>query len=481
MNNKALTKMNNLIAETKGKTIKKSAIKDTLWKNKDLQTEIQVNNCVQYLKDNGYRVINDIKNDDFKKTPTDKKVVKKESNINKKTNKKEVKKETKPIVKKETKKETPVKTKKKEETKKKVDTKKETTPTKDTNKKEITASSLFEDTRELDDDEEEVVDTVDVDEDEIDENEINEDFSTINNDYVETDDVKLYLRSIADMNLPILTTEEEQALGERIKQGDALAKEELVKHNLKLVVSIAKRYVGLGVDFMDLIREGNIGLMIAAEKYKPELGFRFSTYATHWIRQHITRHIANTGRLIRLPVHMIEHARKIALAKRDLYEMTTKEPTIEEITEFINKNKQKYLKKSEQNKDITPEDVLNALTHIENSIVSLDAPLNKEEEDSTLIDFVTNPSEQSVEDVALDNELGVTLREVLSRVLTERELNVIIRRFGLEDNTPRTLEQVGKEFKVTRERIRQIEAKALRKLRYNRISKQKLLAFTSKG
>ncbi|MBQ4031218.1 MAG: RNA polymerase sigma factor RpoD/SigA, partial [Bacilli bacterium] len=459
MNNKALTKMNNLIAETKGKTIKKSAIKDTLWKNKDLQTEIQVNNCVQYLKDNGYRVINDIKNDDFKKTPTDKKVVKKE------TNKKEVKKETKPVVKKETKKETPVKTKKKEETKKKVVTKKETTPTKDTNKKEeITASSLFEDTRELDDDEEEVVDTIDVEEDEIDENEINEDFSTINNDYVETDDVKLYLRSIADMNLPILTTEEEQALGERIKQGDALAKEELVKHNLKLVVSIAKRYVGLGVDFMDLIQEGNIGLMIAAEKYKPELGFRFSTYATHWIRQHITRHIANTGRLIRLPVHMIEHARKIALAKRDLYEMTTKEPTIEEITEFINKNKQKYLKKSEQNKDITPEDVLNALTHIENSIVSLDAPLNKEEEDSTLIDFVTNPSEQSVEDVALDNELGVTLREVLSRVLTERELNVIIRRFGLEDNTPRTLEQVGKEFKVTRERIRQIEAKALRKL-----------------
>ena len=476
MNNKALTKMNNLIAETKSKTIKKSAIKETLWKNKDLQTEIQVNNCIQYLKDNGYRVINDIKNDDFKKTPTDKKVVKKESNINKKTNKKEVKKETK--------KETPIKTKKKEETKKKVDTKKETTPTKDTNKKEITASSLFEDTRELDDDEEEVIDAVNVEEDEIDENEIDEDVSTIINDnsgYVETDDVKLYLRSISDMNLPILTTEEEQALGERIKQGDALAKDELVNHNLKLVVSIAKRYVGLGVDFMDLIQEGNIGLMIAADKYKPELGFRFSTYATHWIRQHITRHIANTGRLIRLPVHMIEHARKIALAKRDLYEMTAKEPTIEEITEFINKNKEKYLKKSEQNKDITPEDVLNALTHIENSIVSLDAPLNKEEEDSTLIDFVTNPSEQSVEDVALDNELNTTLREVLSRVLTERELNVIIRRFGLEDNTPRTLEQVGKEFKVTRERIRQIEAKALRKLRYNRISKQKLLAFTSKG
>jgi RNA polymerase primary sigma factor len=468
MNNKALTKMNNLIAETKGKTIKKSAIKDTLWKNKDLQTEIQVNNCVQYLKDNGYKVINDIKNDDFKKTPT----------VKKEPNKKVVKKETKPEIKKET----PVKTKKKEETKKKVDTKKETTPTKDN--KQITASSLFEDTRELDDDEDEVIDTVDVDEDEIDENEIDEDVSTIINDnsgYVETDDVKLYLRSIADMNLPILTTEEEQALGERIKQGDALAKEELVNHNLKLVVSIAKRYVGLGVDFMDLIQEGNIGLMIAADKYKPELGFRFSTYATHWIRQHITRHIANTGRLIRLPVHMIEHARKIALAKRDLYEMTTKEPTIEEITEFINKNKQKYLKKSEQNKDITPEDVLNALTHIENSIVSLDAPLNKEEEDSTLIDFVTNPSEQSVEDVALDNELSVTLREVLSRVLTERELNVIIRRFGLEDNTPRTLEQVGKEFNVTRERIRQIEAKALRKLRFNRISKQKLLAFTSKG
>ena len=476
MNNKALTKMNNLIAETKSKTIKKSAIKETLWKNKDLQTEIQVNNCIQYLKDNGYRVINDIKNDDFKKTPTDKKVVKKESNINKKTNKKEVKKETK--------KETPIKTKKKEETKKKVDTKKETTPTKDTNKKEITASSLFEDTRELDDDEEEVIDAVNVEEDEIDENEIDEDVSTIINDnsgYVETDDVKLYLRSISDMNLPILTTEEEQALGERIKQGDALAKDELVNHNLKLVVSIAKRYVGLGVDFMDLIQEGNIGLMIAADKYKPELGFRFSTYATHWIRQHITRHIANTGRLIRLPVHMIEHARKIALAKRDLYEMTAKEPTIEEITEFINKNKEKYLKKSEQNKDITPEDVLNALTHIENSIVSLDAPLNKEEEDSTLIDFVTNPSEQSVEDVALDNELNTTLREVLSRVLTERELNVITLRFGLEDNTPRTLEQVGKEFNVTRERIRQIEAKALRKLRFNRISKQKLLAFTSKG
>ena len=466
MNNKALKKMNNLIAETNGKTIKKSAIKDTLWKNTDLQTEIQVNNCVQYLKDNGYRVINDIKNDDFKKTPT----------VKKETNKKVVKKE-------ETKKETPVKTNKKEETKKKVDTKKETTPTKDTNKKQVTASSLFEDSRELDDDEDEVIDAVDVDEDEIDEDEINEDLSTIikDSEYVETDDVKLYLRSIADMNLPILTTEEEQALGERIKQGDALAKEELVKHNLKLVISIAKRYVGLGVDFMDLIQEGNIGLMIAADKYKPELGFRFSTYATHWIRQHITRHIANTGRLIRLPVHMIEHARKIALAKRDLYEMTTKEPTIEEITEFINKNKQKYLKKSEQNKDITPEDVQNALTHIENSIVSLDAPLNKEEEDSTLIDFVTNPSEQSVEDVALDNELSVTLREVLSRVLTERELNVIIRRFGLDDNTPRTLEQVGKEFNVTRERIRQIEAKALRKLRFNRISKQKLLAFTSKG
>lgn len=461
MNNKALTKMNNLIAETKGKTIKKSAIKDTLWKNKDLQTEIQVNNCVQYLKDNGYKVINDIKNDDFKKTPT----------VKKEPNKKVVKKETKTEIKKET----PVKTKK-------TAVKKETTPTKDN--KQITASSLFEDSRELDDDEDEVIDTVDVEEDEIDEDEIDEDVSTIINDnsgYVETDDVKLYLRSIADMNLPILTTEEEQALGERIKQGDALAKDELVRHNLKLVISIAKKYVGLGVDFMDLIQEGNIGLMIAADKYKPELGFRFSTYATHWIRQHITRHIANTGRLIRLPVHMIEHARKVALAKRDLYEITAKEPTIEEITEFINKNKEKYLKKSEQNKDITPEDVLNALTHIENSVVSLDAPLNKDEEDSTLIDFVTNPSEQSVEDVALDNELNTTLREVLSRVLTERELNVITLRFGLEDNTPRTLEQVGKEFNVTRERIRQIEAKALRKLRFNRISKQKLLAFTSKG
>lgn len=462
MNNKALTKMNNLIAETKGKTIKKSAIKDTLWKNKDLQTEIQVNNCVQYLKDNGYKVINDIKNDDFKKTPT----------VKKEPNKKVVKKETKTEIKKET----PVKTKK-------TAVKKETTPTKDN--KQITASSLFEDSRELDDDEDEVIDTVDVEEDEIDEDEIDEDVSTIINDnsgYVETDDVKLYLRSIADMNLPILTTEEEQALGERIKQGDALAKDELVRHNLKLVISIAKKYVGLGVDFMDLIQEGNIGLMIAADKYKPELGFRFSTYATHWIRQHITRHIANTGRLIRLPVHMIEHARKVALAKRDLYEITAKEPTIEEITEFINKNKEKYLKKSEQNKDITPEDVLNALTHIENSIVSLDAPLkNKDEEDSTLIDFVANPSEQSVEDVALDNELNTTLREVLSRVLTERELNVITLRFGLEDNTPRTLEQVGKEFNVTRERIRQIEAKALRKLRFNRISKQKLLAFTSKG
>ncbi len=266
-------------------------------------------------------------------------------------------------------------------------------------------------------------------------------------DNVRLDDpVRMYLKEIG--KVPLLTPEEEVDLAKRMEQGDEEAKRALVEANLRLVVSIAKRYVGRGMQFLDLIQEGNLGLMKAVEKFDYSKGFKFSTYATWWIRQAITRAIADQARTIRIPVHMVETINKLIRISRQLLQELGREPTPEEIAAEM---------------DITPERVQEILK-IAQEPVSLETPIG-EEEDSHLGDFI--PDEDAL--APADAAAFVLLREQLDDVLdtlTDREQRVLRLRFGLEDGRGRTLEEVGQEFGVTRERIRQIEAKALRKLRH---------------
>ncbi len=263
------------------------------------------------------------------------------------------------------------------------------------------------------------------------------------------DPVKMYLKQIGCYKL--LTSQEEIELAKRIKQGDQQAKNKLTQANLRLVVSIAKHYVGRGMLFLDLIQEGNLGLMKAVEKFDYTKGFKFSTYATWWIKQAITRAIADQARTIRIPVHMVETINKITRIQRKLVQEKGREPTAEEIAAEL------------KNDAITPERV-REIQKIALDPVSLETPIG-EEDDSHLGDFIEDKDAVSPSEYTTKSLLKDELRSVMKE-LTDREERVLRLRYGLDDDRPRTLEEVGKEFGVTRERIRQIEAKAIRKLRH---------------
>lgn len=266
------------------------------------------------------------------------------------------------------------------------------------------------------------------------------------------DPVRMYLKEIG--KVPLLDAERELLLAERMADGDKNAKTELVEANLRLVVSIAKRYVGKGMFFLDLIQEGNLGLMKAVEKFDYRKGYKFSTYATWWIRQAITRAIADQARTIRIPVHMVETIHKVSRTQRQLLQENGREPSPDEVAERMNMNPDK----------------VREIMKISLDPVSLETPIG-EEEDSHLGDFIEDIDSPAPADAASYALLREQLNEVL-RTLTPREEQVLKLRFGLDDGHPRTLEEVGKVFNITRERIRQIEAKALRKLRHPSRSKR---------
>lgn len=267
------------------------------------------------------------------------------------------------------------------------------------------------------------------------------------------DPVRMYLKEIG--KVPLLSSEEEMELAKQIEAGSQYAKKKLAEANLRLVVSIAKRYVGRGMLFLDLIQEGNMGLIKAVEKFDYTKGFKFSTYATWWIRQAITRAIADQARTIRIPVHMVETINKLTRIQRQLIQELGREPSAEEIAEKMD--------------GMTPEKV-REIQKISLEPVSLETPIG-EEDDSHLGDFIEDEGAMSPDDYAANELLKDELNEVLLE-LTDREEKVLRLRFGLDDGRTRTLEEVGKEFSVTRERIRQIEAKALRKLKHPSRSKR---------
>jgi len=266
------------------------------------------------------------------------------------------------------------------------------------------------------------------------------------------DPVRMYLKEIGRVQL--LSADDEIELAKRIEQGDEAAKRQLAEANLRLVVSIARRYVGRGMMLLDLIQEGNMGLIKAVEKFDFSKGFKFSTYATWWIRQAITRAIADQARTIRIPVHMVETINKVIRVSRQLLQEMGREPSVEEIAQAM---------------DLTPEKV-REIMKISQEPVSFETPIG-EENDSNLGDFIEDEDALAPADAAAFEMLREQLEDVLD-TLTDREENVLRLRFGLQDGRARTLEEVGKVFGVTRERIRQIEAKALRKLRHPSRSKR---------
>lgn len=265
-------------------------------------------------------------------------------------------------------------------------------------------------------------------------------------DDIADDSVRLYLREIG--KIPLLNAEEELELAQRVVSGDKEAKDQMAEANMRLVVSIAKRYVGRGLDLLDLIQEGNTGLLRAVEKFDPDKGFKFSTYATWWIRQAITRAIADQARTIRIPVHMVETINKLLRTQRRLTQELNREPTNDEIAK-------------EMEIDVLK---VEHIMKIKQDISSLDASIRDDEEESVLADFIEDEDTITPEESATGQLLKEQVKDMLG-ALTEREQKILKLRFGLEDGKQHTLEEVGQEFRVTRERIRQIEAKALAKLR----------------
>jgi len=274
-------------------------------------------------------------------------------------------------------------------------------------------------------------------------------------DDISDDSVRLHLREIG--KIPLLTSEEELALAQRVVAGDKRAKDKMAEANMRLVVSIAKRYSGRGLDFLDLIQEGHTGLLRAVEKFDPDKGFKFSTYATWWIRQAITRAIADQARTIRIPVHMVETINKLLRTQRRMTQELNREPTIDELAKEL---------------EMEPEKV-EYVIKIKQDISSLDAGVGRdgEDEDSVLGDFIEDEDGTTPEESAANQLLKEQVQAVLS-TLSEREQKIIKMRFGLENGKSHTLEEVGQEFAVTRERIRQIEAKALANLRKHKDAKK---------
>ncbi len=291
------------------------------------------------------------------------------------------------------------------------------------------------------------------------EDEIEDDEDTLNSnqyfDDVSDDSVRLYLREIG--KIPLLNAEEELALAQKVVAGDKRAKDKMAEANMRLVVSIAKRYSGRGLDFLDLIQEGNTGLLRAVEKFDPDKGFKFSTYATWWIRQAITRAIADQARVIRIPVHMVETINKLLRTQRRMTQELNREPTIEELAKEL---------------EMEPEKV-EYVIKIKQDIQSLDAGVGRdgEDEDSVLQDFIEDEESATPEESATTQLLKEQVQSVLS-TLSDREQKIVRMRFGLDNGKSHTLEEVGQEFAVTRERIRQIEAKALAKLRKHKDAKK---------
>ncbi len=274
-------------------------------------------------------------------------------------------------------------------------------------------------------------------------------------DDISDDSVRLHLREIG--KIPLLNAEEELALAQRVVAGDKRAKDKMAEANMRLVVSIAKRYSGRGLDFLDLIQEGHTGLLRAVEKFDPDKGFKFSTYATWWIRQAITRAIADQARTIRIPVHMVETINKLLRTQRRMTQELNREPTIDELAREL---------------EMEPEKV-EYVIKIKQDISSLDAGVGRdgEDEDSVLGDFIEDEDSATPEESAANQLLKEQVQSVLA-TLSEREQKIIKMRFGLENGKSHTLEEVGQEFAVTRERIRQIEAKALAKLRKHKDAKK---------
>jgi RNA polymerase primary sigma factor len=272
-------------------------------------------------------------------------------------------------------------------------------------------------------------------------------------DDISDDSVRLYLREIG--KIPLLNAEEELALAKKVVSGDKRAKDAMAEANMRLVVSIAKRYVGRGLDLLDLIQEGNTGLLRAVEKFDPDRGFKFSTYATWWIRQAITRAIADQARTIRIPVHMVETINKLLRTQRRLTQELNREPTNEEIGAAMEMDVDK----------------VEHIMKIKQDISSLDASVRDDEEDSVLGDFIEDEDTKTPTESASEQLLKEQVKQILG-TLTEREQKILKLRFGLEDGKSHTLEEVGQEFSVTRERIRQIEAKALAKLRKHKDTKK---------
>ena len=295
--------------------------------------------------------------------------------------------------------------------------------------------------------------------DDVDDDEETEDLDALNTgqylDDISDDSVRLYLREIG--KIPLLNAEEEMELAHRVIQGDKKAKDKMAEANMRLVVSIAKRYSGRGLDFLDLIQEGNTGLLRAVEKFDPDKGFKFSTYATWWIRQAITRAIADQARTIRIPVHMVETINKLLRTQRRMTQELNREPTIEELSKEL---------------DMEPEKI-EYVMKIKQDISSLDAGVGRDgdEEDSVLGDFIEDEDTVSPEESATNQLLKEQVNDVLSS-LSDREQKIVRMRFGLDNGKSHTLEEVGQEFAVTRERIRQIEAKALAKLRKHKDAKK---------
>lgn len=274
-------------------------------------------------------------------------------------------------------------------------------------------------------------------------------------DDVSDDSVRLYLREIG--KIPLLNAEEELELAKKVVEGDKKAKDQMAEANMRLVVSIAKRYSGRGLDFLDLIQEGNTGLLRAVEKFDPDKGFKFSTYATWWIRQAITRAIADQARTIRIPVHMVETINKLLRTQRRMTQELNREPSIEELAKEL---------------EMEP-DKVEYVMKIKQDITSLDAGVGRDdgEDDTVLGDFIEDEDAASPEESAANQLLKEQVQEILS-ILTEREQKILKMRFGVDDGKSHTLEEVGQEFSVTRERIRQIEAKALAKLRKHKDAKK---------
>jgi RNA polymerase primary sigma factor len=295
----------------------------------------------------------------------------------------------------------------------------------------------------------------DVDELETQEEVSNEDLAMAAEDNFGDDSVKMYLREIG--KIPLLSLEEEQKLAAQAKKGSKRAKDKLAESNMRLVVSIAKRYSGRGLDLLDLIQEGNTGLLRAVDKFDPEKGFKFSTYATWWIRQAITRAIADQARTIRIPVHMVETINRVLRMKRKMTQEMNREPTNKELADALKMEEEK----------------VDYVMRIRQDIASLDATIGKEgdDEDSVLGDFVEDEERDSPEDAAAHQILKEQLAEII-KGLSDREQKIIKMRFGVGGGRPHTLEEVGNEFAVTRERIRQIEAKALSKMRKNTNTKK---------